>query len=124
MPVMPTLAWEPGGPLTPCHLHSFIRLDHILTPGTATPFHGHYQPRHLPRVIVGGVAMDLLRRRYMYVDLLRGTAVRVSSFEAKAGPRPETALWFWLGVMAAFGNAEDRDRCSWGRYNYKTPRAH
>ena len=33
---MPTLAWEPGDPLTPYHLHSFIRLDHILTPDTAT----------------------------------------------------------------------------------------
>ena len=33
---MPALAWEPGGPLTPYHLHPFIRLDNILTPG-ATP---------------------------------------------------------------------------------------
>ena len=36
MAVMPALASEPGGPLTPYHLRSFIRLDHILTPGTAT----------------------------------------------------------------------------------------
>ena len=49
---MLTLAWEPGDPLS--YLHSFIRLDHILTPDTATPCHAHYsyQPRHLPHVIV------------------------------------------------------------------------
>ena len=51
---MPTLApaWEPGGPLTPYRLHSFIRLDHTRNPETDTPGHGHYQPRHLPHVIV------------------------------------------------------------------------
>ena len=111
MAVMPTLAREPGGPLTPHHPHSFIRLGHILTPGTATPGHGHYQPRHPPHVIVGSVHVDLLRSRsrrwYMYVDLLRGTVVRVSCFEAKAGPLPEAGLWFWLGVMAVFDSAED-----------------
>ena len=53
MAVMPTLAWGPGGPLTPYHLNPFIRLDNILTPDAATPYHGHYQPRHLPHVIVG-----------------------------------------------------------------------
>ena len=90
MAVMPALAWEPGGPLAPRQLHSFIRLGNILAPGPATPHHDRHQPRHLPHVIVGGV--DLLRRWYMYVDLLRGTAVRVSGFETKTGPLPETEL--------------------------------
>ena len=100
MAVMPTLAWEPGDPLTPYHLHSSIRLDHILTPDTctATPYHDvdHYQPRHLPHVIVGGV--DLPRRWYMYVDLLRGTVVEVARFETTAGPLPEGGLYFRLDV--------------------------
>ena len=92
MAVMPTLACEPGGLLTPYHLHSFIRLDHILdlTPDTATPYHDHYQPRHLTHAIVGGV--HLLRRWYMYKDLLRGKAVEVSSFETTTGALPEEEL--------------------------------
>ena len=49
MAVMPTLAWEPGGPLTPHHPPPFIRLGDIRNPETDTPHHGHYQPRHLPR---------------------------------------------------------------------------
>ena len=44
---MLTLVWGPGDPLTPYHLHSFIRLDHILTPDTATPYHNNHQPRHM-----------------------------------------------------------------------------
>ena len=85
--VVPALAWEP---LTPYHLHSFIRLGHILIPDTASPYHGRYLPRYLPHVIAGGV--DLLRRRYMYVDLLQGIAVEVSSFETKTGPLSEAEL--------------------------------
>ena len=106
---MPTLAWEPGDPPTPYHLHSFVRLDRILTPDTATPYHDHYQPRHLPHVIVGGVrvAMDLHRQWYMYMDLLRGTAVVVSSFETRTRRLPEADLYFRLGVMAVFNSAED-----------------
>ena len=46
------------------------------------------------------------------------TVVRVSSSEEKAGPLPETELRFWLGVMAAFDNAEDSEHydvcCEWG----------
>ena len=45
----------------------------------------------------------------MYMDLLRGTVVQVLSFETKTGPLPETELWFWLDVMAAFDNAEDSE---------------
>ena len=123
MAVMPTLAWEPGDPLTPYHLHSFIRLDHILTPDTATPYHDHCQPRHLPHVIVGGV--DLLRRRrwYMYVDLLRGTVVEVSSFETKTGPLPEAELYFWLDMMAVFDNAEDSEYYNVTLLEHATPTA-
>ena len=92
MAVMPTLAWEPGhgDPLSPCRLHSRIRLGDTQTPGTAAPPHGRHQPRHLPHVIAGGA--DMLRLRYMYVDLLRGIAVEVSSSETKAGPLPEAEL--------------------------------
>ena len=43
----------------------------------------------------------------MYVDLLRVTAVEVSSFETTQGPLREEGLCLWLGVMAVFGNAED-----------------
>ena len=73
---MPTLAWEPGDPLTSYHLHSSIRLDHILTPDTATPCHDHYQPGHLPHVIAG---FDYDHHgefgRYTYVDLLQDKLV-------------------------------------------------
>ena len=43
------------------------------------------------------------------MDLPQGTVVQVSSAETKTGPLPETELWFWLNVMAAFDNAEDLD---------------
>ena len=43
---------------------------------------------------------------YVYVDLLQGTAVQVSSAETKTGPLPETGLWFWLDAMAAYDSAE------------------
>ena len=85
---MPTLAWEPGCTRAPYHLHSFIRLGHIMTPD-ATPCHDHHQPRHLPHAIVAAGDFG----RYTIVDLLQGTAVQVPSFEAKQGPLPETELW-------------------------------
>ena len=90
---MPTLAWEPGDPLTPHHRHSFIRLDNILTPDTATPYHGHYQPRHLPHVIAG-VDLHGQLQWYMYMDLLQGTVVVVSSFETTTRRFPEADLYF------------------------------
>ena len=45
----------------------------------------------------------------MYIDLLRGTAVEVSSLETTARRLPEADLYFWLGVMAVFDNAEDSE---------------
>ena len=76
MAVMPTLAWEPGDTLTPYHLHSSIRLDHILNPETDTPYHDHYQPRHLPHAIV---CFDYNHpgdyERYAYVGLHEKTLV-------------------------------------------------
>ena len=116
---MPALAWKPGGPLTPHRLYSFIRLGHIPTPGTATPYHDRHQPRHLPHVIAGGV--DLLRRWYMYVDLLRGTVVEVSSFETTARRLPEAGLYFRLGVMAVFDSAEDSEYYNVTLQEHATP---
>ena len=55
------------------------------------------------------IGMDLLRRWYVYVDLLRGTVVEVSSSKTTTGPLPEEDLYFWLGVMAVFDSAEDSD---------------
>ena len=100
MAVMPALAWEPGDPLTPYHLHSFIHIDHILTPDTATLCHDHYQPRHLPHVIVGfdyDHYGDFARPGYTYVDLLQDTAVCDGpSFELRdkdrAAPRDGTLV--------------------------------
>ena len=111
MAVMPTLAWEPGDPLNPHHRHPFIRLDNILNPDTATctPYHDHHQPRHLPHVIVGARGVDLHRRWYVYIDLLRGTAVEVLSSETTARRLPEADLYFCLDVMAVFDNAEDSE---------------
>ena len=96
-------------PHTPPPSFAHSHRPDILAPGTATPHHGHHQPGNLPHVIVGGVHVDLLRRWYMYVDLLRGTSVPVASFGANAGPLSEAGLWFWLGVMAVFDNAEDSE---------------
>ena len=112
---MPTLAWGPGDPLTPYHIHSFIRLDHILTPN-ATPCHDHYQPRHLPQVVrVVGLAYDHHGdfERHSCVDLIQDTVAQVSSFEKKTEPLREEEFWFWLGVevgeMAAYNTTEDSE---------------
>ena len=90
MAVMPALAWGPGDPRTPYHLHSCIRLDHTLHPETGTPYHYHYQPRHLPHV---AVCFDYNHHgdyeRYVYVDLHEETIFVFSSSKTEAYPLAE-----------------------------------
>ena len=100
-------AWRPPHTLPPSFVYS---IDHIRTPGTATPCHGHYQPRHLP-CVVAGLAYDhhgdFERYSCVRVDLLQDTVVQVTSFETKAQPLREEELRFWLCGMAAYGTAGD-----------------
>ena len=59
----------------------------------------------------------------MYIDLLRGTVVEVSSFETTARRLQEADLYFWLDVMAVFDDAEDSEYYHVTLLEHATPTA-